>query len=146
MNDRKNINEMSLQELVDSSIEKMKDILPTEPRPDEPDIARDLMGNPYNAKYPPNYDLYGHTYDGYKSWNQSAFFLSFVVEYYDLEFSYKGKTYYIGFDEGKACFFRTPFDDPYLNYPSGNELLEQFTIEGTPLINLIDELEDVDVF
>ena len=145
MSDKKDLDKMSLQELVDKTIDDLNNMRFRE-TPDGPDIARDLMGNPYNAKYPPDPERYGHSYDGYKTWNQSAFFHAYAVQYYDLEFTYHGKTYYLGFFDGQACFCREPFNEPYIFYPTGNTLLEQYLIEGIPLVKLIDDLGSVDVF
>lgn len=136
------LEKLSIEELT----AQIRDSLPeVSNESNNPDLAQDMFGYWYNAKYPPRPDLYGNKYDGYKTDAQSVFFYTFAVQQYDIAFTFKGVSYYIGFFDGKACFCRKPFDDPYLSFPSGNALLEKFEIEGTPLIQLLEDLQDIDI-
>ena len=112
-------------------------------------IGRDLLGNPYNMKYPPMPEKYGSNYLGYKNWNREVFYYEFAVQGYDVTFVYQGKTYFLMAD---AEFFCTCDDKSFtpsensLFFANGNELIEQFEIEGQKLIDMIDTLEEVEIW
>ena len=55
-------------------------------------VMTDLMGYPYNGKYPPKGDKRG-IYHGYSSDVEETLFYDFAVQGYDLTFVYKGKRY-----------------------------------------------------
>lgn len=113
---------------------------------EDKDVCMDLNGYPMNFKYQPDYTLYGSEYNGYKSWNQEAFFYEFVVQNYDLSFKYHGQMYYLLREKGHASVCDEHFTEEYVTFESGNDLIEQFEIEGVKLIDLIDQLEDVDIW
>ena len=50
----------------------------------------DLLGYPYNGKYPPKGDKHG-LYHGYSSDAEETLFYDFAVQGYDLTFVYKGQ-------------------------------------------------------
>ncbi len=112
----------------------------------EKDVIRDLLGLPMNVKYRPNVERYGNSYIGYKNWNRQVFFYEFAVQNADVTFSYHGQEYFI------YCSFNPPYvavsDKTWKNdlakYESANELIEKYIIEGKPLIDILDELEDVE--
>ena len=37
-------------------------------------VGKDLLGYPYNIKYPPTPEKFGNTYHGYQNWNREVFF------------------------------------------------------------------------
>ena len=108
------------------------------------DVCINLAGFRENAKYPPNYEKYGDEYYGYKNAAEEVLFYDYAVQNYDAQFVYKGKTYYLLRHEGHASVCDKHFTKEYQIFPSANELIEQFTIDGKPLIELIDELEDME--
>lgn len=48
----------------------------------------ELENYPSNKKFPPNTNLYGYAYHGYKNEVYETFFYDFAVQGYDLQFSY----------------------------------------------------------
>ncbi len=112
--------------------------------PFTPEIVWDLSGFPMNAKYPPDIERYGSTYDGYPNVNSEIIFYEFAVQGYDLRFSYKGKNYYAVSSEDHVALCDDHFTEEYEVFPHANAFIENFKIDGRPLIDLIDELEDVE--
>ncbi|MCD8296198.1 MAG: hypothetical protein LUC88_01340 [Prevotella sp.] len=112
--------------------------------PYTPDIVWDLNGDPMNAKYPPNIEKYGYTFNGYPNGNYETFFYDFAVQLYDLRFSYKGKNYYALSEKDYVALCDDNFTEEYEVFPHANAFIENFKIDGRPLIDLIDELEDVE--
>lgn len=106
----------------------------------------DLFGHPFNKKYPPNKEKYGIMHDGYKNMNREALFYDFAVMCYDVSFRYKGKNYYLLTEKDHAAVCDEKFNKEYETFPDENTLIEQFKIDGKALIDIIDELEDVDVW
>lgn len=107
-------------------------------------IKKDLAGFRENAKYPPNYEKYGDEYYGYKNAAEEVLFYDFAVLNYDLYFTYKGKPYHFLTETDHVAYCDEHYTEEYQVFPSANELIEQFAIDGKPLIELIDELEDVE--
>lgn len=110
-------------------------------------VGRDLMGYPYNMKYPPNIKQYGDEYYGYSSWNRQALFYEFACQGYDLRFKYHDKWYYAMAESEYYCTCKDLHfmpDETSLYFANGNELIEQWEIEGHKLIDIIDELEEVE--
>lgn len=110
------------------------------------EIGLDLGGYPMNLKYPPNRELYGNTYYGYKNVNQEALFYDFAVMSYDVSFKYKDKDYYLLTTEDHAALCDEHFNEEYEAFPSENNLIENLIIDGKPLIQIIDDLIEVEVY
>ena len=109
-----------------------------------PDVGRNLMGYPYNKKYPPVDFSKGNLYHGYSDSFRETLFYDFAVLGYDLEFSYKGTTYHVTSDGADGVWLSDPkFTAKLEHFPSGNAFLENFRIDGHRLIDLIDRLDDV---
>ncbi len=108
-------------------------------------VGRDLLGYPYNIKYPPNMAKYGGENLGYATWNQQVFFYEFAVQGTDVSFWYNGKQYFIRVYED--CAFRTDeTKKPLLEtFPTTNALLEQMDVDGHKLISLIDTVDNVEL-
>ncbi len=109
-----------------------------------PDIVWDMDGFPMNAKYPPNKEKYGTSYDGYPDVNREVLFYDFAVQGYDLQFTYKGKIYYAVSSVDHVALCDDHFTEEYEIFPHANAFIENFKIDGQPLMDLIDELEDVE--
>ena len=56
-------------------------------------IGHDLFGYPYNSEFPPNFELYGNGYAGYKNTASQVLFYDFAVQMYDGRFKYHGNMY-----------------------------------------------------
>ena len=111
-----------------------------------PYIAYDKNGYPYNSKYPPNKEKYGHQYNGYKNNIEETFFHDFGVQGYDLSFRYKGMDYYALTEADYAAVCNEHFNEEYEVYANAMELLENFRIDGKALIELINDIEAADIF
>lgn len=71
-------------------------------------------------------------------------FYDFAVQFYDVSFKYNGKSYYLLTDEDHVAVCDERFTEEYETFSNANELIERFTIDGKPLLVLIDQLEDVE--
>lgn len=106
-------------------------------------IRYDLAGYPFNGKYPPrDGDKNGNLYHGYRNPKEECLFYDFAVLGYDLMFSYHGKEYYFMVDEDCVWLSDENFTAMTQRFDSGNDVLENFMIEGTPLIQLINQLDE----
>lgn len=107
-------------------------------------VKLDLLGYPYNEKYPPKGDDVGNLYHGYSSDTEETLFYDFAVLGYDLTFVCRGKRYYFltGPDYVARC--DDHYTEEYERFADGNTALEQFKIDGKSIIDLIDELENVE--
>lgn len=107
-------------------------------------IQKDLAGYWFNAKYPPDYAKNGTNYNGYKSGKEEILFYDFAVQGYDLSFVYKGKSYHFLTDLDHVAYCDEMYTEEYQRFEDGNSMLEQFLLDGEPIIRKIDELEDVE--
>lgn len=107
-------------------------------------VKKDLAGYWYNSKYPPNYEVNGSLYHGYKNSAEETLFYDFAVQRYDLYFTYRGKPYHFLSDSEHVAYCDDHYTEEYQRFPDGNTALEQFTIDGKPLIELINDLENVE--
>ena len=111
---------------------------------EESDVIRiDLFGYPYNRKYPANKSLFP-TYGGYETPEEEAFFYDFAVMGYDIRFEYHGKKYFCLYEPDHVALCDSHFSEEYQVFPNGNELIENLTIEGSPLIDILHDLENVE--
>lgn len=107
-------------------------------------VMKDLAGYWFNAKYPPNYELNGRLYNGYRNGVEETLFYDFAVQGYDLYFTYKGKPYHFLSEQDYVAYCDEKYTTEYQRFSDGNAALEQFTIDGKSIIELIDELKDVE--
>jgi hypothetical protein len=101
-------------------------------------------GYPYNSKYPPQYDKYGYLNHGYKDSFEETLFYDFGVQNYDLYFKYKDKEYFVLNEYNYVAVCDENYTEEYEVYANEMEFIENFKIDGKPLIELIDKLEEVD--
>ena len=71
-------------------------------------VGYNLCGYPFNKKYPPNKKLYGQSFEGYPNKALGVLLYDFAIQGYDVELSYKGKTYYF-MDVGEGGSLRQSF-------------------------------------
>ena len=109
-------------------------------------VRKDLAGRWFNAKYPPDFKTNGDKYDGYKTGNEEVLFYDFAVLGYDMAFSYKGKRYYFLSDPEYVALTDESFIKEYERFDNGNAALEQFLIDGKPIVKLVSLLENVELF
>jgi hypothetical protein len=106
-------------------------------------VGYDLYGFPYNAKYPPNKEKFGDAHEGYSNKARGVLLYDFAVMGYDVKITYKGRTYYF-LNDGKAYLSDERFTKQLETFESPMELIENLTIEGIPLVNLLDKLDDAE--
>ena len=106
-------------------------------------VMTDLLGYPYNGKYPPKGDKHG-IYHGYSTDVEETLFYDFAVQGYDLTFVYKDKRYHFLSAKDHVALCDEYYTEEYHIFPDGNAALEQFKIDGKSLLELIDLLEDVE--
>jgi hypothetical protein len=99
-----------------------------------------MCGFAFNAKFPP-YDSDG-LYHGYKTPAQECLFYDFAVQGYDLKIKYKGQSYYFMVDTECVWLSDENFTAKVQKFANGNDVLEHFCIEGTPLCKLVDCLDE----
>ena len=109
-------------------------------------IRFDLAGYPFNGKYPPKEHNKGNLYHGYDNPAQECLFYDFAVMGYDLMVKYQGETYYFMVDEDCVWLSDEQFAAQIQRFSNPNEVLETFVISGKPLIFLVDDLEEFDIF
>ncbi len=108
-------------------------------------ILEDSDGYQYNSEFKPDYVKNGDKYHGYKTNNQEAFFYYFAVQGYDLTFSYNGKKYYFLSAEDYVARSDQDFSVDLEVFSNANEMIRSFKIGDTPLMDIIDSLDDVDI-
>lgn len=108
-----------------------------------PYIGYDLMGFPYNSKYPPNKEEYGNSHEGYKTKGEGVLLYDYVVMGYDVEFTYNGQSYYL-LNDGDGILTDKTFKKHIEIFPSPMDLVENLKIEGVPLLNLAPHIEDIE--
>lgn len=109
-------------------------------------VGRDLMGYPYNRKYPPDIKKYGSQYSGYRTFQQETFFYDYAILCYDVRFTYKGTDYFIIIRKGYCARTDSTLRIEYEKFPNANALIEQLTIDGVKLIDFMNQIEEVEVF
>ena len=107
-------------------------------------IGYDDNGYPYNCKYPPNKEKYGDLFEGYKNKAEGVLFYDFGVQNYDMSFKYKGKDYYLLTEPDHVAVCDDHFTEEYEVYTDARDLIENFKINGKPLIELMEEIEEID--
>lgn len=106
-------------------------------------VGYDLFGYEYNCKYPPNKDKYGNSFGGYTTPNRETFFYDFCILGYGVAFYHNDVSYEAELTK----------DGPFLkNYTSGEiqgpfedavNLIEEAIINGSKMIDVLDEFENV---
>lgn len=106
-------------------------------------VGYDLCGYPYNKKYPPNKKRYGQSYEGYPNKALGVLLYDYCVMGYDVELSYKGKSYFL-MDDGEGVVSNSNYTERREVYDSPMALVENFKINGKTLLELSPEIEDID--
>lgn len=108
-----------------------------------PYVGYDLFGFPFNSKYPPNKDLYGESHEGYPSKGEGVLLYDYVVMGYDVEFTYDGKSYFL-LNDGEGIVSDKTFKARKEVFPTPMALVEDFKIDGIPLIKLASKIKDIE--
>lgn len=104
-------------------------------------IRKDLAGYAFNGKFPPN-DSQNNMYHGYRTPAQECLFYDFAVLGYDLKIRYHDKAYYFMVDDDCVWLSDEKFTAMIRRFSNGNDVLENFKIDGKPLWQLADELDE----
>ena len=108
-------------------------------------ILEDSNGVLYNAEFKPDYVKYGDRYHGYANNNQEALFYYFAVLGYDIQFDFNGITYYFLSDEEYVALCTPDFKTDLERFDNAISMIRDFKIDGTPLLDLVDLLENADI-
>ena len=111
-----------------------------------PYIINDAEGNPINAKYPPDKELYGNEFNGYKNRTEEVLFYEFMVLEKDVSFIYNGTRYYFYKHNTPATAYNATKKEIIAQYPNEIELIESFSIDGIPFLELRDEICDLSTY
>ncbi len=95
---------------------------------------------PHNEVFLP--DSNDSLHNGYKTPAQECLFFDFAVQGYDLMIKYKGQSYYFMVDTDCVWLSDENFTATIQKFANGNDVLEHFCIEGTPLCKLVDKLDE----
>lgn len=106
-------------------------------------IGYDLGGFMYNMKYPPNPAVNGTRHHGYATDNQEAFLYDVAVYLYGVKFSYHGHRYWIPSDGDGWILIDESENIRSNSYDNPVQLMENVTIDGKRLIDIIDNVSDV---
>lgn len=107
-------------------------------------ISYDLFGYPFNSEFPPNFDLYGDGYAGYKNDASQVLFYDFAVQMYDVRFKYCGSMYYLMYTPEYAALCDEKFTNEIEIFETPNDLIKNLEIGGRRLLDIIDEIEDIE--
>lgn len=105
-------------------------------------IQKDLWGYAFNGKFPPNDNHANNLYHGYATPAQECLFYDFAVQGYDLKIKYNGVYYYFMVDTNCVWLSDETFSTMKKKFENGNDALINFVIDGKPLYQLVDKLED----
>ena len=106
-------------------------------------MGYDFFGYPFNKKYPPNKEKYGQSFEGYPYKALGVLLYDYCVMGYDVELSFKGKNYYF-MDVGEGVVTDSHFAERKEVFDSPMALVENFKIDGTTLLELAPEIEDIE--
>lgn len=104
-------------------------------------IRKDLFGHPFNGMFPPT-DKESDIYSGYSTPAQECLFYDFAVQGYDLKIKYNGNYYYFMVDTDCVWLSDKSFTEKKKKFKNGNDVLKNFIINGKPLYQLTDKLEE----
>lgn len=107
-------------------------------------ISYDLFGHPFNSEFPPNIDLYGGGYAGYKNTASQVLFYDFAVQMYDVRFKYHGNMYFLMYTPEYAALCDEKFTNEIEIFATPNDLIKNLEIEGRTLLDIIDEIEEIE--
>lgn len=106
-------------------------------------IGYDLSGFLYNRKYPPNLALNGGRHHGYATDNQEAFLYDVAVYLYGIKFTYQGHRYWIPSDGDGWVLINLDSQTKSSPYPDPMQLMENETLNGKRLVDIIDDVSDI---
>lgn len=106
-------------------------------------VAYNLAGYPYNCKYPPNTQRFGTAHEGYANKAEGVLFYDFAVLGYDVEFAYNGRKYYL-LNDGEAHLSDPMFSQKIKSFEDPMNLIEKLEIDGKPLIQILDQIEEIE--
>lgn len=107
-------------------------------------ISYDLFGYPFNSEFPPNIDLYGDGYAGYKNTASQVLFYDFAVQMYDVRFKYHGNMYFLMYTPEYAALCDEKFTNEIEIFATPNDLIKNLEIEGQKLLDIIDDIEEIE--
>lgn len=98
-----------------------------------------------NEDFPPTGDI-SKRYSGYKTWEECMLFHEFAAIGRDMQFRYKGDLYQFYNYPDKVYLVKNDAEDPFPEWPSANDMIRDFKLDGKPLFEMVNLLEDMDSF
>lgn len=83
---------------------------------------------------------------GYRTWQEDLLFHDFAAIGLDMQFRYKGDLYQFYNYPDKVYLVKNDDDDEQPEWPSPNDMIKDFKLDGKPIYERFDELEDFDLF
>lgn len=111
-----------------------------------PYIITDANGNPVNGKYPPDREKYGDEFGGYKNSVEKILFYDFAVLAKGVSLIYNGVTYFLYKYRTLVIAYNASLKEVIKEYENEVELIENFSIDNIPFVELIDKISDVKVY
>ena len=106
-------------------------------------VGYNLLGYPFNCKYPPNKEKFGERFEGYATKGEGVLLYDFAVMGYDAEIVYLGKKYHL-LNDGEAYLSDEHYTKHCEEFEDPMDLIENLKIEGKPLISILKELDDAE--
>lgn len=99
--------------------------------------------NWYEDEFPPKREMIDKYY-GYDTWNECMLFHEFAVNMYDMSFSYKGEKYFFNIDGDGVIWVNEKANTVIAEWDSAVEFIKNFKLDGKPLYEIVNELDDID--
>lgn len=99
--------------------------------------------NWYEDEFPPTGDMISQFY-GYKTWNECMLFHEFAVNMYDMWFIYKGGKYVFNIDSDGVIWIEEKTMKILKEWDSAVEFIKDFKLDGKPLYEMVNKIEEMD--
>ena len=112
-------------------------------------IKHDKEGYAYNGMFPPegapDATYWQKEYSGYKNGGEEAFFYSYAVEGYNIEFVFNGARYVLmGWMDGDYIALLDANDRELQRFSDPMDAILHCEVQGHKLIDLLDQLTDME--
>ena len=98
-----------------------------------------------NEEFPPIGKMHERN-GGYKTWQENLLFHDYAAIGYDMQFRYKGDLYQFYNCPDGTYLIKNGAIDGWPQWPSGNDMIREFKLDGKPIYERFDELMDFELF
>ena len=99
--------------------------------------------NWYEDEFPPKREMTDKYY-GYDTWNECMLFHEFAVVRNDMWFLYKGEKYVFNIDVDEVIWVNEKANTVIAEWNSAVVFIKGFKLDGKPLYEMVNELDDID--